>query len=288
MKIVLCCDVDPILPQHLREVPGANVWKCLENIENLVIAKRKELPPITWLIRCDESVRFCTAKFASGFFANQALWETLLSDGHELGWHFHPMSFSDEHKCFTFDPDPPWLPAARDALSINFNVQLTRTGWDYASNLLFQRLEELGIVMDLSALPGNIIWQWVGPDKIEIDWLRAPTSAYHPSRQDYQRPGELRILELPVAQFRNSPLGIIKRMLWRMKNGCYSTEGLKKKTKTLTDHWGSLPLCYSSILVFFFHPYDLKGKGFFNFLSNLDLLYSLPNADFARASAVLG
>ena len=47
------------------------------------------MPPITWLIRSDESVRFATGDFASGYRLRQELWNSLASRGHQLGWHMH-------------------------------------------------------------------------------------------------------------------------------------------------------------------------------------------------------
>src|SRR5581483_5214152 len=93
MKIVIGCDVDPALPDPLTHPPAEDIWACLENIARLLDAAHGELPPVTWLIRSDESIRFCTGRFDSGYLVQERLWRSLSAARHELGWHFHLMSY---------------------------------------------------------------------------------------------------------------------------------------------------------------------------------------------------
>jgi hypothetical protein len=285
VKIVLGCDVDPVLPAVLERPPNEDIWACLDGLAEFVALRRLELPPITWLIRADESVRFATGDFASGYLTRRALWQTLQQNGHELGWHMHLASFDQGRRCFAFDPDPPWLTSAFQALSQYFAVTATRSGWDYANSLLFRKLDALGIQVDFSALPGNIVWPRVGRGKVRVDWLRSPREPYHPHRDDYQRPGALNLLEIPITQLPNSPVGIAKRFAWRMKNGSLSIAGLGNKTRLFTDHFAALPSASDALWSFYFHPEDLREDGAVNFLRNLDLLRSLPDVEFVTAMA---
>ncbi len=284
MKILIGCDVDPVLPPALSHPPRDDIWKCLDNLELLLDRTKGKLPPITWLIRSDESVRFSTGDFASGYTTRRPLWQTLAAHGHELGWHMHLMSFDAHSGCFEFDPDPNWLADACRALSAYYEVRATRTGWDYASSSLFRRLEALGILLDFSALPGQLAWYSVGHHRLAVDWSRCPSDPYHPSPDDYQRPGRLNLLEIPITQFRNSYLGIAKRLAMRLKNGSCSISGVQRRTKTLTDRWDAAPISENLVWAFYFHPEDLGGSGLENFLNNLEHLSSFSDAEFVTAS----
>jgi hypothetical protein len=285
MKVLIGCDVDPVLPPLLREPPREDVWECLGNLEGLLKAATGGLPPVTWLIRADDSIRFATGDFASGYRARKSLWQTLIGSGHELGWHVHLMSFDARRGCFGFDPGATWLSDACRALAEHYDVRSTRTGWDYADNALFRRFDALGVTTDFSALPGNMAWHAAGSDRLVVDWLRCPSHPYHPSPDDYQRPGKLNLLEIPITQFPDSVIGIAKRIAKRLKHGSGCMSGLRNRTKMLTDRWDCVPLSGCTISAFYFHPEDLRGSGVENMLRNLERLRALPDAEFVTASA---
>jgi hypothetical protein len=292
MKVLLGCDVDPVLPAPLTDPPRGNIWQCLDRIDDFVNAAADALPPITWLIRADESVRFCTAAFDSGYVDRRPMWSGLVARGHELGWHFHVMSFDAARGRFGFDGDPIWLGAARDALERHFRVRATRTGWDYASTPLVRRLDALGIAIDFSALPGQIAWQRVGDDSLVVDWRRCPESPYHPAADDYQQPGALALLEVPITPFTNSAAGILARVAWRARNGCWSSGGLRKKTRKLTERWTRLPARPEAnidrfVWAFYFHPEDLTREGIAHALRNINRLRDLADAEFVCASTLV-
>jgi hypothetical protein len=74
-------------------------------------------------------------------------------------------------------------------------------------------------------------------------------------------------------------------MAWRLAHGCCSTRGLRRRIRTLTQHWEELPLQDSSVWVFYFHPEDLRGEGLHHSLANIRRLRSLPGGQFLTASA---
>jgi hypothetical protein len=217
------------------------------------------------------------------------LWQHLLNSGHEIGWHMHLMSILPGAAGFDFDPDPDWLIAAYQALSDQVAVHATRVGWDYGSNMLFQRLDEIGILVDFSALPGNIAWFPAGSKTLVVDWLRAPTEPYRPSAHDYQRcdTPSLRMFEIPITQFRGSHLEKIKRIGWRLRHGCTALRGIGRKARLLTQRWYSLPPKGSSTWAFYFHPEDLTPVGVSNLARNIDLLRTVPDVEFETASALV-
>ena len=283
MKILIGCDVDPVLPAFLTSAPENDVWACLDEVERLRQAAER-LPVITWLIRSDESVRFATGQWDSGYVRKRSMWESLRAAGHELGWHMHLASFDRQRGCFGFDAKPVWLPEAHHALAAHYVVKATRTGWDYANDFLLNQLDALGITVDFSALPGCIAWHRFGHDRICVDWSRCPKEPYHPSEDDYQRPGRLNILEIPNTQFPNPWPSVAKRIGWRLKNGSYSLRGLGVRTKLLTEPWGALPTL-KAFAAFYFHPEDLAGDGLQHLLRNVEMLRNVPGAEFVTASA---
>ncbi|MFZ0795531.1 MAG: hypothetical protein WAM65_17330, partial [Candidatus Korobacteraceae bacterium] len=157
MKILIGCDVDPELPAILARRPEGDVWACLNRIDALLERMGSEMPAVTWLIRADQSVEFSTGSFESGYSQHRSLWDKLCERGHELGWHMHTMSYAPPQRQFVFDHAPEWLAEAHERLASFFPVKATRTGWDYGSNALLSTLDRLGIAMDFSALPGNVL-----------------------------------------------------------------------------------------------------------------------------------
>jgi hypothetical protein len=288
VKILIASDVDPVLPGHFARKPDGDIWEPLKRIPELVTALGDGLPPITWMIRSDESIRFCTGDYASGYARHGDLWAGLVKRGHELGWHMHLLSYDDGRQAFTFDRRPGWLADACAALAAHYPVRATRTGWNFADNALLGGLDGLGVDLDASASPGAKAWYTLGPARVTVDWRRCSEAAYRPSRNDYQRPGAepLRLIEVPVAQFRHTPIGLARRLAWRLAHGCVSFAGLSKKTRLMTEAWNGLPPSGNDVWVFYFHPEDLTAAGIANFEANLRRLRGLPQVEFLTASAV--
>lgn len=289
MKVLIGCDVDPILPPLLDHKPSYNIWSPLELIPDLLASLGDDLPPITWLIRSDESIQYCTEDFASGYISKQKLWRSLQEKGHELGWHMHLISHDSEQDFFYFDPEPDWLFDSYQALNQFFTVQTTRTGWDYGSNSLFQSFDKLGIKVDFSALPESRVYWQVAGDRFVSDWISTPTQPYHPCKKDYRMMGKdpLKILEVPITQFRNPFIGRMKRAIWHIYHGYFNRRAFIYKTKKITQHWDLLPETPSNVFAFFFHPEELTHEGIECFCNNLKLLRSIPNVKFITASSVL-
>jgi hypothetical protein len=288
VNILIGCDVDPILPSILDRRPEGDVWERLNRINALLGELGEDMPPVTWLIRADQSVQFSTGSFESGYSNYRSLWSKLQERGHELGWHMHTMSHSPSQKQFVFDPVPSWLAEAHERLASSFPVNATRTGWDYGSSTLLSALDRLGVVVDFSALPGNALWFSVGKFRLMTDWRDCPEVPYHPSSNDYRRsgPAPLKLWEVPAAQFRRSLAGTVTRGLLRLRHGCFSMSGLTNQTQLLTDHWRKLPLEANDVWAFFFHPYDLTETGIRNFQTNIRRLHNLPDVKFKTATEV--
>jgi len=284
LKILIGADVDPILPPILSKRASSDIWMPVDLISTLIDRMGEDLPKITWLIRSDQSVQFSTGEFASGFLSRRRLWQGLAARGHELGWHMHLLTMRDG--VGRFDPDPIWLKAAFDGLAKFYPVRSVRTGWDYGSNVLFRRFEELGIAVDFSALPGNLAWQKAGPDMISVDWRFCPEVPYQPHPDNYQHQCSARgaLWEVPITQFRGTPADAGKRLLWRSIHGSLSWVGIRNKTRLLTQFWKQLPLPVANVCALFFHPEDLTGPGMENFVRNVYALRRSFGEEFVTAS----
>ena len=94
VKVLIGCDVDPILPALLTRRPEGDIWAPLDRIPRLLGALGRDLPPITWLIRADETIRYSTGDYASGYASRQRMWSDFRNRGHEFGWHMHLLDFS--------------------------------------------------------------------------------------------------------------------------------------------------------------------------------------------------
>lgn len=267
----------------MRRRPDWDPWDPLELIPKFEAALGADVPPVTWLLRADDTIRHVTGAFDSCYVTREAMWQRLHARGHELGWHFHHWTFGPAAD--GFDSDPAWLPDAHAALSRHFAIRATRTGWDYCNSETMRRLANLGVAIDFSSLPGHLVWWSIDGERILVDWHRAPGGPYRPSRDDYQRPGDapLDVLELPIASFPASAMTIGKRILWRVAHGELSLAGVAKKTRMMTQPWPSAPHA-ADVLAFHFHPEELTPEGIASFSRNVALLKRAFDPEFVTAS----
>jgi len=280
--VIIACDVDPRLKDMANRAEW-NVWDVLDFIPSLENALGSELPPISWMIRSDDSMRELTGSYTSCLTARPGLWDRLRARGHELGWHFHHWSYGDHRG---FDPHPAWLPDAYEALAAHFPVRATRTGWDYCNTNTFRALDTLNVDIDLSALPGYLVWVEVESESFMVDWRRSPYTPYHPSHDNYQRAGPhpLRLIEVPISSFRASTVNAVRRAGWRIINGVWSIAGITAKVRYLTDEWNGVPRLRGDVIAVYFHPDNLADAGIKDFVRNIGLLRRHFDPEFLTAS----
>ncbi len=158
--------------------------------------------PITWFIRCDDSVA-ATTGHASGLL--QALKDFVarrMARGDEFGLHPHLYECSDGKWTSQANPEGQkgQLESAAEAWKKYFGSgpRLSRLGEAVMNNEIAGCLDGLGIEIDSSALSGRKR----SDSGFQFDWTGTPTSAYRPSVPDYRRPArkdeaERRFVEVP-------------------------------------------------------------------------------------------
>jgi len=157
----------------------------------------------TFFIRADEQIRNLYGAYSDIFieFHND------VGKHFSKGWHPHLLRWSKVAQCWGQEfRDIEWMrrvltDCVEDLKAHGFEVRFTKMGWCYHNNTTMQTLSNLGVEADFSALPGakrpgRLIEGKSLQDK--FDWSRTGSKPYHPNEHDYQKPGSLRILEIPL------------------------------------------------------------------------------------------
>lgn len=171
-------DIDRVLEavQHLE--------KLLKFIETRIEAK----VPITWFVRCDDSVAAATGQ-PSGLL--QSLDSFILrraNKGDEFGLHPHLYRYDQGKWVSETNPDRQVEQIERASIAwgkyFGSGPKLSRMGEAVMNNSIASCLDKLGIEIDSSALSGRKRFD----SGFQFDWTSTPNSPYYPSVEDYQRP----------------------------------------------------------------------------------------------------
>jgi hypothetical protein len=243
--IVLSCDTDPDRQGFLDGVPSPSkglAWRGMT--EGIPAAKtflrdvrdsRGREPVFTWLLRVDDQVRRMQGDYAWVMQNHDTLLRSLQESGDELGWHPHfwrRESERDGATWFQEVEDVDWqvqmMHEANRAMAQSWvgKPQSVRMGWAYHNNRTFAALDELGVAVDCSALPGYRTFRGRPPTRGEnnFDWRSSPRRPFRPSRNDYRRPpapGEdaFRVLEVPGFMSGSIPWALVSSLQLARKTG---------------------------------------------------------------------
>ncbi len=230
LYIIIGCDTDPDRRDFVKYAAGERLsWRGMSEGIPLLKGLVEDLkdsdghaPIFTWLLRVDEQIRTVHGGYGWVLENFRRLLLDLESTGDELGWHPH-FYRSDRKKenWYQETEDVGWqtrmLQQAHDAYTNIFpgRAQRVRMGWNYHNNATMKKLDELGIKIDFSAVPG-LSTKATSSRKIQnvYDWYISPREPFFPSRTDYRRGalgGEesLSILELPNFTSKSLIWGII-------------------------------------------------------------------------------
>ena len=180
----------------------------------------------TWFFRADSQIaemynhNTCYSKWY------KEIVDTLLQEGEEVGWHVHTWRWSKERNSWYQEiNDDEWIKSCyKNGFSdfkdiLGFAPTSFRAGWGFHNNVSMSQLEELGIKVDLSALPGI---KNSGEKNAEgslfngfADWERTDIYPYQPSKEDYQISSEnhYRLLEIPMTTFKKPLISYINQGL---------------------------------------------------------------------------
>ncbi len=306
--IVIGCDTDPDRAGYLDGVPAdALTWHgmtegipCLKDAVASVCDHEGKSPVFTWLLRVDEQVRRMHGSYAWVLRNHTAFLQLLETSGDELGWHPHFWRFDERaNKWHQESLDVAWQirmlqEAHRDYLSVFPGRALSvRMGWDYHNTQTYATLEQLGVRVEFSAIPGMCTMPRSIPAHPEnlFDWYPTPRHPYYPSRVDYRRPpvsGEEAFSLLEAPNF------VSTSHLWGMVSGLQLARKMRdlsqlRRAVARPTYWINItgrPELFAPLLralrrrlsrsqnanelfVTYFHPDEL--------LPNLSSLYSLKS-----------
>lgn len=151
-----------------------------------------------WMVRADNLMKIVHENCAYMFDAFSKEFRRILAFNDEIGFHPHPYEYIEGSWGQQKDQTRQIriLQEGYDAVaSLGFRLKSVRTGWDTMNSEMMSLLDSMGFVSDMSALPGMAREDILA--KYSYDWSETPEFPYHPSRTDYQQPGDLNILEIP-------------------------------------------------------------------------------------------
>ncbi|NOT08326.1 MAG: hypothetical protein HOP28_08985 [Gemmatimonadales bacterium] len=231
--VAIGCDTDPDRREVLDGTPSERLaWRgMLEGIPLLkgslgtIRDSRGREPVFTWLLRVDEQIRRMEGTYAWVLEAHRPFLRGLEAAGDELGWHPHFWRFDLERRRWYQEVrDADWqvemLRAAHAAYVAHLGggPKSVRMGWGYHNNRTFATLEELGLLVDFSAIPGLATLREGAPphEGNLFDWSPTPRHPYRPARADCRRPA---LGTEPAHRLLEAPNFVSTSRLWGLVSG---------------------------------------------------------------------
>jgi len=223
--VTICADTEDNPPDYVPNwlVLGSNYdvnaaiirFDWTKFWDTLIKIFRKNRVPITWLLRVDDAPikDLMLKRFETRIF-------DLKSEGDEIGIHIHTWEWDSKSHIWrqTKDHNKEYEIVKRSIKhfrrSLGFPPLSSRMGWNAMSNEIMRALEEEGILVDATCETGyKCDGMYGGRDNV-VDWSKAGEDLYHPNRNDYQLPGRMKLLEVPISSipeeermlFKGSPL----------------------------------------------------------------------------------
>ncbi len=151
----------------------------------------------TWFVRCDKQLENLYGDPAYLFKRFQVIWKESKTRGDEIAWHFHAYDHEpnivNNEKQLVKDLKECFLSSKSDSL----NISASRVGRAFCSNGIIEALDEVGLKVDSTALPGR-----ERKDELNsLDWEITPQLPFFPSLNDYRVPGNehVDLLEVPMS-----------------------------------------------------------------------------------------
>jgi hypothetical protein len=204
--IILGCDTDPDRSYFVEGIGSRELsWRGMlegiprtkEKLAGMLDSDRKQ-PIFTWLLRADHQIRYYYGSYHHILSENKRFLVDLESDGDELGWHPHFWDFDENRQEWfqNFNSIEWQLAMIEEAYDAYQEIlpgrgKSIRMGWTYHNDQTVRAINELGIKVDISAIPGMNIRHDSRRRRSAnfYDWSITPRNPYYPSREDYRRPG---------------------------------------------------------------------------------------------------
>ena len=199
VTVVLTVDVDS--DRAAADERTSLTWTSIAWIPALKEVFDRFLARVTWFVRADNQLMDVYGTAAHLLLTHETLWSDVVGTGDELGWHPHIYGWSRQTACYVPELDPSSFvdklnAAHSDLASHGYGFASVRIGEGYHCNATMQAVEELGLMVDSTAIPGR-----KRDDGSRVfDWAPTPNHPYHPSRADYRVAGTdyRELLEVPM------------------------------------------------------------------------------------------
>lgn len=248
--IIIGCDTDPDRVAFLDNLPEDTLsWRGMlegipytkENLKDLLDADGH--PPVfSWCLRVDEQVKKVHGDYDYILKTHRDFLLGLEEAGDELSWHPHFFKFDETTKKWYQEfRDQAWqTDMLKKAYAAYQNVlpgraRSVRMGWDYHNNNTFATLQELGVEVDFSGIPGLCI----KPKNENVrsvnffDWSLSPNRPYYPAKSDYRIEAQGNEEAFTLLE---SPNYVSKSFIWGMISGLV----LAKKMKNISQVFRAL------------------------------------------------
>jgi len=165
----------------------------------------------TFFLRADEQIRSLCGSFSDVF---RDFYDRIRAP-FSVAWHPHLFRWSESSGCWQQEyQDNEWMremltDCHDDLVSQGFRITSCKMGWCFHNNSTITTLSDLSVDADFSALPGirrpgRLINGISFQDR--FDWSKTAAEPYHPNKCNYQKPGSLRILEIPLTTLETTSL----------------------------------------------------------------------------------
>jgi len=206
--------------------------RAKEKLRNLT--DHKGQPPIfTWCLRVDYQVKSIHGSYSAILEKHADFLRSLEDTGDELAWHPHFWNFdSKRNQWYQEVDDVDWqVNMLREAHAAYISMlpgraRSVRMGWDYHNNDTFATLEELGVEVDFSGIPGIQILPRKNNQGGEnfYDWYLSPNRPYYPAINDYRSEADRKEEACTLLE---SPNFVSESFLWGLFRGAVMAKKMK-------------------------------------------------------------
>jgi hypothetical protein len=154
----------------------------------------------TWFVRADWQLREVYGDCAHVLREHRGLWRSFVDGGDEVAWHPH---LYRRGSAGSFEPErDPAAASAQlrqvhaDLSAAGHDFRVTRIGEAFGVNELSATMEDLGLRVDSTAIPGRRR----DDASRSFDWSLSPNHPFHPSVEDFRVPGSpaRRLWQVPM------------------------------------------------------------------------------------------